>query len=614
MKKANNLLYRWKNIGSTVSRFPLTVIFLLATTINNAAAIIMSNYESCIKVTASLGIGALLSVIYQLLYERFLNKKLHRYLLMLSAIVLTIIYFLIIKNKIYDVEMAVRTTVILFILTVLLLWIPSIKSKINFNQSFVAVFKSFFMALFLNGILFLGVVIILAAINLLLFSIDGDAYIHSANIIFVLLAPITFLLYTPLYPAFGCTDKEDTHTDGNSEAEIQGLSPASDDSNKDKDDNEEKLNKAIASGKLLETLVSYIIIPVAAVFTLILLMYILINITGKFWTDNLLESMLVAYSITVIFIYLLASNIENAWTKYFRLIFPKVLVVVVLFQTISSFMKINELGITSGRYYVILFGVFSIVAGIIFCIIPKEKNGRIAPILIALSLISIIPGIDAFTVSKTSQINRLKTVLESNNMLSGDLISPKKDISDEDKKKIIASFTYLSRMDYTDSISWLSGYKENYNFEQIFGFSMYEDSFGPYKYLTINREHTAPIALNGYDFLTVMDIYNNSPETEPISFTKDGKEYSLRVVKDQANEMLIVLEYQQAEIASFPVHDVLDRFSDYTDYELKTNDEVSFDVDNQQAAIKIFVDYISFNALDKFDGFNGLFYVFVKIK
>ena len=237
---------------------------------------------------------------------------------MLSAIVLTIIYFLIIKNKIYDVEMAVRTTVILFILTVLLLWIPSIKSKINFNQSFVAVFKSFFMALFLNGILFLGVVIILAAINLLLFSIDGDAYIHSANIIFVLLAPITFLLYTPLYPAFGCTDKEDTHTDGNSEAEIQGLSPASDDSNKDKDDNEEKLNKAIASGKLLETLVSYIIIPVAAVFTLILLMYILINITGKFWTDNLLESMLVAYSITVIFIYLLASNIENAWTKYFR--------------------------------------------------------------------------------------------------------------------------------------------------------------------------------------------------------------------------------------------------------------------------------------------------------
>jgi hypothetical protein len=612
MKQAGSFLNRWRNINSTVARFPLTVIFLLATTINNAAAIIMNNYDSYIKVTTSLGIGALVSVVCQLLYERFISKKMYRYLLMLSAIVLTIIYYLIIKNEIYDVELAVRTTVIIFILTVLLIWIPSIKSRINFNQSFVVVFKSFFMALFLNGILFLGVVIIIAAINLLLFSIDTEAYLHSANIIFVLFAPVTFLLYIPIYPAFINLNSSDNKTGDSNETNKEEISHAINSFNKN--DNDEKLSKAIASGKLLETLVSYIIIPVAAVFTLILVLYILINITGKFWTDNLLESMLVAYSITVIFLYLLASNIENLWTKYFRKIFPKVLVIVVLFQTISSLLKINELGITSGRYYVILFGVFSIIAGIIFCIIPKEKNGAIAPILIALSLISIIPGIDAFTVSRASQINRLKTVLENNNMLKGDVITPKKDISDEDKKKIIASFTYLSRMNYTDSVSWLSGYKEHYNFEEIFGFSMYEDVNRPYKYITINREHNASIALDGYDFLTVMDIYNYSQEAEPISFTKDGREYLVRVVKDQANEMSIVLEHQQAEIAGFPISDVFDRFSDYTDYELKKNDEVTFFADNQQAAIKIIVDYISFNALDKFEGFNGLFYVFIKIK
>ena len=52
--------------------------------------------------------------------------------------------------------------------------------------------------------------------------------------------------------------------------------------------------------KFFEILISYIIIPLIAVFTIILLVYIIKNIGGEFWSDNLLEPMIVSYSIFVI--------------------------------------------------------------------------------------------------------------------------------------------------------------------------------------------------------------------------------------------------------------------------------------------------------------------------
>ena len=86
---------------------------------------------------------------------------------------------------------------------------------------------------------------------------------------------------------------------------------------------EENINKAAYCPKFLEVLISYILIPLIAVFTIILLIYIIQNIGGAFWKDNLLEPMLVTYSITVILVYILASEIENKFTIFFRKVFPK---------------------------------------------------------------------------------------------------------------------------------------------------------------------------------------------------------------------------------------------------------------------------------------------------
>ena len=152
-------------------------------------------------------------------------------------------------------------------------------------------FKSFFIALFFSGVLMAGISIIIGATDQLIFSIDSKAFSHASNLIFLLFGPIYFLSLIPFYPGKANEDKENLP---------------------------EAIQKAANCPKFLEVLISYIIIPLIAVFTLILLIYIIQNIGGEFWTDNLLEPMLVSYAITVILVYILASELENKFAIYFR--------------------------------------------------------------------------------------------------------------------------------------------------------------------------------------------------------------------------------------------------------------------------------------------------------
>lgn len=606
MKKSIQLSSKWESANNTILRFPLTILFILAAVITNTLAILTSNNEPYINITLTLGIGALIYAVFQLLYERFCNKHIYRYLFITTTLLLSFLYYLYINNTRWVTETLIRTLVIFFILIVSFLWVPSVKSQISFNQSFMVVFKTFFMTVFLNGVLFIGILLVFAAIDNLLFNINEKVYLHCANIIFVLIAPVHFLIYIPVYPGLVNQSrikqpgKEDTAKERGSFYEV----------------NNESINKVTIPGKILETLISYILIPITAIFTFILLIYIITNITGNFWTDNLLEPMLVAYSIIVIIVYLLASTIENAWTRSFRRVFPKVLVLVVLFQTISSTIRISKYGITYGKYYAILFGIFAIIAGIVFCIKPKEKNGLIAPFLIILSLISIMPGVGAFTISRINQTNRLQTALERNNMLDEERIRPSGKISDEEKQIIISSITYLNRMDYTKNISWLSEYRETQNFEMVFGFPMYSDTEDLGRYINIHREQNNPIPLEGYDFMITLDIYSDYTDESVVDYTMADKSYTLRIITEQEKEQNIVLESEQTVYGSFTVSDIFKRFIDdeSTTFRLKTTEEVTFISDTDKASIKVIVNNLSYNSDNIAENYNAQVYVLIKIK
>jgi hypothetical protein len=598
----------------SVIRYIFTALCLTVTTLIIAFSIQFSD-DDYTKWIVTFVVGAFLGLVSQAVHERFFIKTSHRLVLIGIAAVLTIIYYFIISGQAeMDTKVALRTIILLFAALIAFLWIPVIKSKRNFNESFMVAFKAFFVAAFFAGVMLLGIVLTFLAINVLITKVDEKLYQHAANLIFVLVAPLYFLSLIPIYP----TGKEKNRTGENlQDSEENQLNSETKESypKKVSESNEEKLLKATTATRFLETLLSYVVIPVTAVYTVILLLYIVMNITGSFWTDSLLEPMLVTYSIVVIVVYLLASGLTNAVASSFRRVFPKVLVPIVLFQTISSVLRIGEVGVTYGRYYVILFGVFATVAGILFSFLPVQKNGIIAPILLVLALLSIIPPVDAFTLSRMNQTARLKDVLVRNDMLNGNTVQPNNNLSKEDKEILIQAVTYLIRMEDTRNVEWIPTDLNN-DFLSTYGFSSYDDRDIVFESYYFYREQ-GPVPITGYDYMMHTNSFRKEIDNNEFIFLKDGATYHLYYERSEGDYYAIVLtDANKTELIRYEVNQEFqaefatrDRSKDTI-----TTEEATYQTENDSAAMKLVFDSINYSQWEEGENFSAEANVLIRIK
>lgn len=584
MRGVRKLQDKLTGLTDAIARYPLTTLFLIGAAFIDANMI--STHKDNPKYLLTFIVGAFLSAVSQVAYERFFSKFSTRMVLMGVVVLLTAGYYLIIMQApTLSMEIEFRTNVALFALLIAFIWVPVIKSPISFNISFMIAFKSFFNSLFFSGVIFGGISIILAAIDQLIFTIDSNAYLHTANIVFILFAPMYFLSLIPLYP-------------------------------RDEDKNEEKINRAAQCPKFLEILISYIVIPLTAVFTLILVIYIFKNIGGKFWTDNLLEPMIVSYAITIILLYILASEIENKFTAYFRKIFPKVLIPIVLFQVVSSVISLSDTGVTHTRYYVILFGIYSAIAGILLSFIPVRKNGVIAAILIIFAAVSIVPPVDAFTVSRNSQISTLKNALVKNDMLENNKIKPNANISNHDKKIITNAIQYLYMMEYTKKIDWLPDDFNAYeDFNATFGFNGFQEPLDSKQPVFLSIQQPSIIKITGFETFVQTDISMfDKSRLEFGNFEKAGKKYTLVKDFNQDEPNLILMGENNREILSFNTQVIFDKFADFqSGKDMISVEDATFSKENAFAKMTIVVQNINIEGQNDQNN-NALLYVFVQIK
>ncbi|MER2175283.1 MAG: DUF4153 domain-containing protein [Carnobacterium sp.] len=595
MKVIQNIQNKFQGFIQACKRYPLSVVFLVAIAGLNAY-MIQQEADDYTRYLYSFFIGVFLSATAQHVYERFFEKTMQRILLMVGAIILTVLYFYTIGSSVdYDLETTIKTGIIFFALTFAFMWIPTINSKVTFNKSFLATFKSFFTTVLFSVVLYAGIGFILLAVDQLLFSLDYKVNLHCLNLVASLFAPIFFLSGTPLY-----LSKQDEST--------QSL--------EEQADKQEQIEQELMVPKVLELLLSYIVIPLTAIFTIILLVYLLQNITGEFWTNNLLEPMLVSYAITVIIVYFLVSTINTKSAIFFRKIFPKVLVPIVLFQTVSSVLRIQETGLTLGRYYVILFGVFAFIAGIIFSVLPVRKNGWVAVVLIVFSLISILPPVDAFTVSRVSQTNLLKETLVKNNMLEGNKIIPNASIPDEDKIKISQTIDYLASMNYSKEIEWLAPYNQrlNYQFEEVVGFEpVYdESSFSPNQsyYATIDWKGSPLLSIEDYDKMIVFSQYD-SPTLSAIDFEVENSTYDIISKNEDNTTNLSLINEQNDTLITIDLQETIDQVAASAQTKnVITLEEATVTTENEEAKMNIV-----FTSIDIYDNkYNSEFYLFIDIK
>jgi hypothetical protein len=500
------------------------------------------------------------------IYEKWDGSSAKRWLLAGVSVVLAAGYLWIIWGASeIGMEIVVRTAALLSAIIVGIIWVPSIKGRVSFNETFLGAFKAFFIALFFSGVIFAGVAIIISAVDLLLFQVDSNAYAHTANIVFTLFAPIYFLSLIPNY------QKADQAV----------------------------IDRIISCPRFLEILISNILIPLVSVFTVILVIYIGLNIRGEFWTENLIEPMLVSYSIVVIVLMLLSANLTNRFATLFRKVFPKVLIPLVVLQLVASVLKIGESGLTHSRYYVIMYGVFAAVAGVVFSFLKPTKTGIIAVVLIAFSLLSTIPPVDAFGVSKRNQIATLQEVLEKNGMFVDGKIVPKSDVPEDDKELITNTAEYIWRMEYADEVPWLGrGFDYYGNFEQTFGFSWNEYPGEQKFYKIFRRIRTSGLDISGYDAMARLSYYSVEPDAnlkEKTALTYGADTYRLGwdvgrdahnlFLEDQGGTRLVVFDYNtiRTQLDGLDMEDGMERGL--------TNEEATFQVENERVVMTIIVDH-----------------------
>lgn len=576
-------------VGQSFSRFSLTYFFLLMATMMGGL-LIEDSQESYVRYFFTFFVDAMITAVGQIIYERFFTSQpRRRYILMAAAILLTIAYYFILSPiTVYHLEFPVKTSVILFALIIAFIWITTIRNHLlAFHQNLLAVFKAVFTSLLFGAILTLGMFTVISAIDSLLFNLDDDLFTHSANIIWVFLSPIYTLSLVPGYSDQAVQDKP------------QGFTIP----------------------RFFEVLLSYVVIPLTIIYTVILIVYIIINITDQFWTDNLLEPLLVTYAIVSLIVYLLSFNLDNKYVQLYQQIFPKILVPIVLFQTFASTLRTQEMGLTHGRYFVILFGVFATITAVLFSLNKVKFHGWASLILLVFSIISITPPIDAFTVSRNNHIRQLKAVLEANQMLVDGQIIANSNISQEYKVAITQLVDYIDRMEYDNYLDFIPEKFDYYRqFDEVFGFnrtyaesSFEEEVFN--EYVVWNWIENPVIDIGGYQKVIRLYIYNTEESLDRIDIEHDGKTYHMdRDFSDDYLQLSFTHEDGQ-EILTYDTREIFDHIFnedfvyDPLGYELSP-EEALITVESDALKLDILVLYLN-RTTNYIDGEIYLFLTFV---
>jgi len=485
MKQINGMVQFLKNgILSTAKRFPITTFSLSVITGLVCYLIWLPRTSPLIieKLIFTLLICALAGVDAQFLSERLKKTEGVRLYAYCGALLFAVLYFILLllpASKITD-KVGIYSLIAAFALVCAMLIFPSAKGRFDFNKGALIHFKSVFTSVLYAGVLSIGISAVIAAINLLLFTVSSNTYAYTMAVIWILFAPIYYLSLLPVF---------EVETDRAEETQNEPIVP-----------------------KFLEILISYILIPVIAAYTLVMFAYFAKILLTLKWPIGQLGIMGLIYSAVGLILFVLASLLKNRFSQLYCKIFPKVLVPIVIVQLVSVAIRLKAYGVTESRYYVALFGVFSICAGVFLSIKPVTKNIVIAYLAAFFAIISLVPPIDAFTVSQKSQLIRIETILETEGMLKDGVLTPKQNVSDNAKFETTSILSYLNNRDTLKSIQWLpKNFDLNQDFSKTFGFETRysRDGIQPQTESYLTLDDTKPIAVSGYDFYISISNYSN---------------------------------------------------------------------------------------------------------
>ena len=200
--------------------------------------------------------------------------------------------------------------------------------------------------------------------------------------------------------------------------------------------------------RVLKVFGQYILAPLLLVYFVILYAYIAKIIVEWNWPKGMVGGLIFGFAASGIVAYLLLYPIrkisENRWIERAIRWFWIVMVPVTVVLELAVWRRVSEYGITEHRYLALILGVW-LAAMAVYFLVSRTKSIKAIPgsICVVALLVSFGPW-GAFSVSESSQVNRLEHLLTKNELLIDGTVQPAQtEIDAEDVIQISSIIRYL---------------------------------------------------------------------------------------------------------------------------------------------------------------------------
>jgi len=426
-----------------------SVILIILTIINNETR----NIDLFNPILRAIWLLLPLLVFVTLTVERFKLRKLWKYIMACAALVIVIAYYFASGFEPEQSIEMMRFAGLLGMSALLALCVPYFPHRENFATYTMYLASKMFATIFYAGVLYGSLVAIFASIESL-FSVNFGTYIYM-NLLIIIVGLVAIPIFLGFIPAH---DYQMTPSDYN---------------------------------KIWKTVFSFIIVPFVAIFSVILLIYIVTaTFNQNYYPDVFIIATIGVGIIGLASLFALEPFIkETLHLAFFRKYWPYLFGAILIGYVIEVIREIIDSGFTMGNTTSIYLGIW-LIAMTIMKIINKNlfkiANGQTLFLssIDTLFLILLFPFINVVNIATYQYNADIKAVLTKYDMIENGVIVKRTDLTQEQQSEIARVVSRAAEVGYQRIHYLPDGYSYT-DFETVFGFPPYiiHDGENPYVYI-----------------------------------------------------------------------------------------------------------------------------------
>lgn len=314
----------------------------------------------------------------------------------------------------------------------------------------------------------------------------------------------------------------------------------------------------------------FILAPATLLYFLILYAYTgKILLTGE-WPSGSLAYIILGFSFVGLVTYILLHPLQKkvTWVRYATLGLFVAMIPQGFMLLWSLWIRVSEYGMTENRYFVMIYGLWLVILSIFF-LVSKMKDIRLIPISICiLAVLASFGPWGATSVAIRSQVDRLESILEANNLLEeGYYIGEGSSVSQEDFNEMRSIFRFLG--DHQELLQIQKWFEQEIDsalidgssfaiFETLFNISSIQSPGNVAQFSYNDHVYNEAITVQGYDYFFQL---RGLGEDE---FFVDGKTFWLEINEEDLRVNIVVNQKMMGYVSLEPmIEQVLERELSY---------------------------------------------------